>query len=236
MKPQRLYEIFTEALADENIKAELIEIITGKADPDRIEGQTELFPEDDSSALAAENAALSRKIALLELEIGRLESHNTNLSSQIIRCKELLSVYNNAYAMQISLYEKYKSLSTKSLNVMSGIFKNNTLTGIFFCGVQIENLRSLRDYTEQLVINCYDTMKNDIRILDEMYTYFLSCYNSTFNKPVYRLTTYAKGDIYDDRLHLNIGTAKSGEIDSVLLQGCVCVNSGKIISKAVVTI
>ena len=57
MKPQKLYEIFTEALADENIKAELIEIIENKFEPMHIEGQTELFPQSDISALSAENTA-----------------------------------------------------------------------------------------------------------------------------------------------------------------------------------
>ena len=45
--------LFTEALADENIdeniKAELIGIPAGKADEDHLEGQTELFHGTDAS-------------------------------------------------------------------------------------------------------------------------------------------------------------------------------------------
>ena len=236
MKPQKLYEIFTEALNDERIKAELIDIIAGKAEENKLDGQTELFPQNDASALAAENASLSRKIALLELEAGRLESANAELTTQLKRCKDTLNTYCSAYAMQISIYEKYKTLSESSAKVMSGIFKNNTLGGIFLCGILPENLDSLRDYTERLVLNSYEEAKQDIAVLSELYAYLLSCYNSTFSKPVYRLTEVKAGDEYTDELHRNTGTARQGRISAVLLQGCVAAANGKIIRKAIVTL
>lgn len=236
MKPQRLYEIFTEALANENIKAELIEILAGKADEDHIEGQTELFPNDDVSALSAENAALSRKIALLELEVGRLESENASTSAQLKRCKDSLNEYCSAYAMQIALYEKYKTLSDSTAATVKGFFKNNTLSGLFMCGVQLENLTGLRDFTERLIIDSYDEKRGDIAVLNELYTYLLSCYNSTFSSPVYRLTEAAAGDEFDERIHHNTGTAKSGKISAVLMQGCICTSNSKVIRKAVVSL
>lgn len=236
MKPRKIYEIFTEALSDERIKAELIELIAGKAEEDRLEGQTELFPGSDTTALSAENASLSRKIALLELETGRLQSENAELTSQLKRCKETLNSYCSSYAMQISLYEKYKTLSESSARVMSGIFKNNTLSGIYLCGVLPENLKSLRDYTEQLAINNYDESKADIAVLCELYSYLLSCYNSTFTRPVYKLTEVKPGDEFDENIHHNRDTAKQGRIKTVLLQGCIAAANGKVIRKAVVTL
>lgn len=236
MKPQKLYEIFTEALCDERIKAELTEMIAGKAEEDTLEGQTELFPRNDTTALSAENASLSRKIALLELEAGRLQSENAELSSQLKRCKDTLNSYCSSYAMQISLYEKYRTISPASAKVMSGIFKNNTLSGIFLCGVLPDNLKSLRDYTEQLAINSYEESKSDIAVLCELYAYLLSCYNSTFTRPVYKLTDVKAGDEFDEELHHNTGTAKQGKIKTVLLRGCVAAANGKVIRKAVVTL
>ena len=236
MKPQKLYDIFIEALSDERIKAELTDLIAGKAEEDRLEGQTELFPQNDTAALSAENAALSRKIALLELEAGRLQSENAELTAQLKRCKDSLNSYCSSYAMQISLFEKYKTLSEVSARVMSGIFKNNTLNGIFLCGVLPENLKSLRDYTEQLVINSYEESKEDIAVLCELYSYLLSCYNSTFSQPVYRPTDVKAGDDYNEDIHRNTGTARSGKITAVLLQGCTAAANGKVIRKAIVTI
>ena len=61
MKPQKLYEIFTEALCDERIKAELIDLIAGKADEDRLEGQTELFPGTDRSGYKKAKKALTEE-------------------------------------------------------------------------------------------------------------------------------------------------------------------------------
>ena len=236
MNPRKLYEIFTEALSDERIKAELTELIADKVAEDRLEGQTELFPQNDTTALSAENAALSRQIALLELEAGRLRTENAELTNRLKRCQDSLDSYCSSYAMQISLYEKYKTLSDSCARVRKGIFKNNTLNGIFLCGVLPENLKSLRDYTEQLVIDKYEGSKADIAVLCELYSYLLSCYNSTFSQPVYRITEVKAGDEYNEELHRCTGTARQGKIGSVLLQGCVAAANGKVIRKAVVTL
>ena len=59
MKPQKLYEIFTEALCDERIKAELTEMIAGKFEEDTLEGQTELFPRTKYISITAANALRS---------------------------------------------------------------------------------------------------------------------------------------------------------------------------------
>lgn len=236
LKPQRLFEIFTEALENESIKAEMIDIIGRKTSEGYIDGQTELFPRSDTSALSAENAALSRRIALLELEIGRLQSENAALSAQNKRCNEALNTYCSSYAMQIALYEKYRTLSESTMKTINGFFKNNTLSGIFICGVQHDNLQGLRNYTEQLVINSYNEKRNDIAVLNDLYTYLLSCYNSTFSAPVYRLTDVKPGDEYDGRIHHNTGTAKSGRISSVLMQGCISTVNSKIVRKAIVTL
>ncbi len=236
MNPNHLYEIFTEALGNERIKAELIELIGSKTEENYIEGQTELFPGADAAALSAENASLLRRIALLELEISRLESDNRSLSAQYKLCKENLNTYCSAYAMQISLYDKYRRLSPSVLKTMSGIFKNGTLGGIFMCGVQLENLKSLRSYTEQLIINSFEERKSDISILNELYIYLLSCYNSTFSAPVYKLTEVRVGDEFDQTLHHNTGTAKSGKVTAVLMQGCISTGNSRVIRKAVVSV
>ena len=236
MNPRKLYEIFTEALSDERIKAELTELIADKAAENRLEGQTELFPQNDATALSAENAALSRQIALLELEAGRLRTENAELTNRLKRCQDSLDSYCSSYAMQISLYDKYKTLSESCARVMRGIFKNNTLNGIFLCGVLPENLKSLRDYTEQLVLNKYEESKSDIAVLCELYSYLLSCYNSTFSQPVYRITEVKAGDEFNEELHRSTSTSRQGKISTVLLQGCIAAANGKVIRKAVVTL
>ncbi|MCI7767119.1 MAG: hypothetical protein MSJ26_03945 [Oscillospiraceae bacterium] len=236
MNPRKLFEIFTEALNDERIKAELTELIADKAAENMLEGQTELFPQNDTTALSAENAALSRKIALLELEAGRLRTENAELTGRLKRCQDSLDSYCSSYAMQISLYEKYKTLSDDCARVMQGIFKNNTLNGIFLCGVLPDNLKSLRDYTEQLVLNRYDDSRADIAVLCELYSYLLSCYNSTFSRPVYRITEVKPGDEFCEELHRSTGTSRQGRIGRVLLQGCIAAANGKVIRKAIVSL
>lgn len=236
MKPQKIYDIFTEALANEKIKAELIEILEGKAEEDHIEGQTELFPSGDASALSAENAALSRQIALLELETGRLQSQNSALAARLKRCQASLDEYSSAFAMPISVYDKYRSLSAETAEALSKYFRNNTPGGFFICGVQRENLAGLRDVTEKLIFEDCEKFKRDISILNELYTYLLTCLNSTLEKPVYRLTEAAAGDKFDEKLHHSIGGEKSGIISEVIIQGCISEESGGVIRKAIVKI
>lgn len=234
MNPEKIYDVLMEALADEKIRSELTEIIGRKTADERIDGQTELFPETDISALSAENASLSRKIALLELEMRRLENDKDNLITKNQIYSETLNMYCGAFGAQISLYEKYRNLSPQTAKVMNGFFKNNTMAGIFMCGILPENLSGVRDYTESLVINDYEGKKNDIAILNELYTFLISCYNSTFQNPAYSIMTVNAGDEFDERLHHNIGTAKSGRISEVLMQGCISAANGKVIRKTIV--
>ena len=236
MTSQKMYELFMKALSDPGIKAELMEKISAASSELDLEGQTVLFPKDDISALTNENAELSRKIALLELENSRLAGENVNLSARLAACREELNEYVSSYGSQISLYKKFGKLSPMAAKTAEGFFKNNTLTGLFFCGVQTENLRSLRDFTERLIIEDYEKNLPDIAILDELYVYLLSCYNSTFTAPVYVLTDIKEGDEYSEEYCHNTGKAKSGKISRVLMQGCIAAANSKVVRKAIVRI
>lgn len=235
MKPDRMYEIFLDAMKNDAVKEKLTEIIS-LGISNNIEGQTELFPSEDASVLAEENALLRGSVEMAELEKDRLNEENARLREQLRKCREMTELYSNSYGEQLRLYEKYKELSSETLRVMSGIFKNGTLSGIFLCGVQLENLKSLRDYTERLAVNSYDKCRKDIAIMDELYEYLLGCYNSTFTRPVYRLYESEAGNVFDEKRHYNIGTDRNGKIAHVLLRGCECVSSGKIIRRAIVQI
>lgn len=236
MNPERLYEILTETLADEKIRAEIVDRISAKAAQDVLPGQTELFPGGDGLALSAENTELSRRLALCELENGRLQGENSALIGRIRGLQEAISQYSSAYGMQISLHARFKELSDPVGAAVKGFFKNTSAAGLFLCGVQPDNLKAFRDYTERLVIEGDGTACSDIQLLDDLYVYLLSCYNSTFSAPVYALTGVRTGDEFDGNLHHNIGVAKSGKITEVKLQGCIACASKRIVRKAIVKI
>ncbi|MCM1578102.1 MAG: hypothetical protein NC078_04805 [Ruminococcus sp.] len=237
MNPNRLYEILTETLADEDIRAEIVERIAAKAACDTLPGQTELFPGGDGMALAAENTELSRRLALCELENGRLQGEKAALIERIRSLQEAVSQYSSAYGMQIALHARFTELGEPAAGAMRGFFKNTSPSGLFFCGVQPDNLMAFRDYTERLVIEGDGAATAaDILLLDDLYVYLLSCYNSTFTSPVYSLTAVKPGDEFDGSIHHNIGVAKSGRITEVKLQGCIANATGKVVRKAIVTI
>lgn len=236
MNPEQLYDILQQTLADENFRAEMIGRISAKAACD-LPGQTELFPREDTLALSAENTELSRRLALSELETGRLQNENAALAARIRSLQASLDRCISVYGMQISLYERFKALSVPVAAAVKGYFKNPSPAGLFLCGVQPDNLKGFRDYTERLVIEGDGSATAaDISVLDSLYIYLLGCYNSTFTSPVYALTEVRPGDVFDPALHHNIGLAKSGRITAVRLQGCTAANTGKVIRKSVVEI
>ena len=51
---------------------------------------------------------------------------------------------------------------------------------------------------------------------------------------MYKLTEVRVGDEYDPEQHRNLGTARSGSISKILLQGCTACGNGKVLRKAVV--
>lgn len=237
MNPERLYEILTETLADEKIRAEIVDRISAKAACDVLPGQTELFPGGDGLALSAENTELSRRLALCELENGRLQGEKSALIGRIRGLQETVNQYSSAYGMQIALHTRFGSLSDPVRAAVKGFFKNTSAAGLFLCGVQPDNLKAFRDYTERLVIEGDGAAAgSDIQLLDDLYVYLISCYNSTFSSPVYSLTGVRAGDEFDGNLHHNIGFAKSGKITEVKLQGCIACASRRIVRKAIVKI
>lgn len=235
MNPEQLYNILQLTLADEKVKAEITARISAAAGD--LPGQTELFPRDDTLSLSAENTELSRRLALCELEISRLQSENTALTARLRSVQGSLDSCLSVYGMQMSLYERFKSLSPAVAAAVKGYFKNSSPAGLFLCGVQPDNLKGFRDYTERLVIEGDGSATGaDISVLDSLYTYLLGCYNSTFTSPVYTLTDVRPGDTFDPSVHHNTGLAKSGSISAVRLQGCIASGSRRIIRKAIVEI
>ena len=199
MNPEQLYDILQQTLADENFRAEMIGRISARAASD-LPGQTELFPREDTLALSAENAELSRA----------LQNENSALAARIRSLQASLDRCISVYGMQMSLYERFKALSVPVAAAVKGYFKNPSPAGLFLCGVQPDNLKGFRDYTERLVFGG--------------------------TSPVYVPTEVRPGDVFDPALHHNIGLAKSGRITAVRLQGCTAANTGKVIRKAVVEI
>lgn len=235
MKSDRLYEAFLEALSDDEVKALVIQSVERKT-ADRLEGQTELFPHDDALMLSAENDALQRQLAVCEIDNSRLKSRLADMRSELFRLKSDLDYYRDIYGPQISLYKKYMGLSSGTAAAVHGFFKNNSPAGLFMCGIRLDNLRGLRDFAERLVIENADEKKDDAAILNDLYAGLLAAYNSTFANPVYRIIDVSPGDTFDERIHHNIGTVKSGVISVVYLCGCETVANGKIVRKAIVRI
>lgn len=232
MTPEEIYDIILSALDNNEIKNNIIAAAKDRASAELLDGQTALFPVDDKAAadrLRAENSRLNESLAASEAECSALRRRIAELDGQCAK----LSMTLSSFAPQLAMYEKYRQLSEQSRKTLDGIFKNSSISGLFLCGVQYDNLCSLRSFTELLVINGTDK-GHDTEILSELYAFLLSCYNSTFSEPVYMLTEYKTGDAFDEELHHSLNGKKSGVITKVLLQGCICAKNGKVVRKAFV--
>ena len=176
--------------------------------------------------LAAENNFLSRKIALLEPGVSRLHGENAAAAREIKRYKSFLDEYCSGFAMQTALFEKLRTLSDETLDDLRECFPNFTVSGVFMSGVQGDNLSGLRNITEWLIMEDCGEKKADIAVLNELYSYLLSCINSSCKNPICMLMTVRKGDSFDEKLHCSVSGVKGGTVTEVLMQGCVSAEKG----------
>lgn len=188
--------------------------------------------EDSTKAAELENAALRKKLKAAQEQAAALEG-------ECVRLRETLSqteLQKNAAVKQLKAFEPicsaikiYNSLSETAKAATKNIFRTASPDGFISCGAQKDSLANLWDYGRTLA--AYGS--EDCLKIDQLFGYFVSLYNLTFEQPVYTLIEPQIGDRFDEDLHVSLihGKRISG-VSDVLLRG-YCIN-GKTVSKALV--
>lgn len=233
MNREKVLDALIAALNRDNIQNEL-KTAAAEIYAEYVAADEVSFPCSDYSERLAQNKELQKRLELAEEEKLRLDDELSAVRAECDGQRKRLLEYEAVLALQLDLRKHYLSLSSAVMRTVKGIFKDDSMNGLLVCGTQYDNLCSLRNYTEQLVINSYDEMREDISALDSMFTVLLSAYNSAFSEPPYALADVHDGDRFDDELHFSLSGKKSGDINGILLTGLVGARNGRIIRRTLV--
>lgn len=181
--------------------------------------------ESENAALRKELKAAKEQAAAFERECGSLREAVLQAEIQKNAALERLAVFEPIY----SAMEIYSSLDEKSKAATKNIFRTASPDGFISCGAQKDSLTNLWDYGKTLAV--YDS--EDCLKIDQLFGYFVSLYNLTFEQPVYALIEPKIGDRFDEDVHVCLMRGKRiSAVSSILLRGYRV--NGKTVNKALV--
>ncbi len=181
--------------------------------------------ESENAVLRKELKAAQEQIAALKNECNSLHRAAAQAENQKNAALEQLAVFEPI----CSIMEIYNSLDEKSKAATKNIFRTVTPDGFISCGVQKDSLANLWDYGRTLA--AYGS--EDCLKINQLFGYFVSLYNLTFEQPVYMLIEPRTGDQFDEDVHVCMTRGKRiAVVSGVLLRGYRI--NGKTVNKALV--
>jgi len=193
-----------------------------------------IFPiwcEDSFDKIEQKNRELNSKYEELKKELDTTQKENKNLKEELKEALNKLEEVDSEYFKKIKeSFELYNSLSLSTKENLKNIFKEDDLIGFLVSGVQNENVKSLWDYIQHLIVE--NKNSEEIEKLKTIF-YFLFGLNSSSSN--YILDEVKVGDKFDEHSHINISENKSGEISEVVFKGFKN-KHGKIIQKSIVKV
>ena len=224
-------------LSDEEIKEYFLSL-TGKKNSGHSAygNMQQVSPENElenfTRSAESENAALRRELMAAQEQVGALKKECSSLKEAVLQAE----IQKNTAVEQLAVFEPicsvmeiYNSLDEKSKTATKNIFRTLSPDGFISCGVQKESLANLWDYGRTLA--AYGS--EDCLKIDQLFGYFVSLYNMTFEQPVYILIEPQKGDRFDEDVHVCMTRGKRiSVVSGVLLRGYRI--NGKTVNKALV--
>ena len=182
--------------------------------------------EGKNQELEQTNKNLDNKILTQDTEISTLNGQNKDIQDQ-------LDFYKQSFEDEIKVYEKFSSLKSATKDSLSGIFKNESLSGFISCGVQEKNIQNLWEYIKAEIL---EDKNSDIETLVEMFYFFFERYKMAY--PMYELLETKQNDSFDTQLHIkhNTSSSSSGAISKVYLQGYKNIKTEKVVKQSIVKI
>ena len=196
-----------------------------KAPPDIELEKIVKLAEAENAVLRKELRAAQEQAAALERECGRLREAASQAEAEKNAAVERLAVFEPIR----SAMEIYRSLDEKSKAATKNVFRTTSPDGFISCGAQKDSLANLWDYGRTLATyGSEDCLK-----IDQLFGYFVSLYNLTFEQPIYTLIEPQAGDRFDEDIHVCMMRGKRiSAVSGVLLRGYRI--NGKTVNKALV--
>lgn len=188
--------------------------------------------ENSIRAAELENTALRKELKAAQEQAEALKRECISLREAVSQAE----IQKNAAMERLAVFEPicsameiYSSLDEKSKAATKNIFRTASPDGFISCGTQKDSLANLWDYGRTLAVyGSEDCLK-----IDQLFGYFVSLYNLTFEQPVYALIEPQIGDQFDEDVHVCLTRGKRiSAVSDVLLRGYRI--NGKTVNKALI--
>jgi len=182
--------------------------------------------EQKNQTLLSQNSTLEISLDVKTTQLKSLNQSTNELQKQ-------LDFYKQNFEDELKIYEKFTNLSSETKNSLSGIFKDDTLSGFISCGVQEKNIQNFWEYIKAEIL---EDKNSDIDKLVEIFYFFFSRYKIAY--PMYELLYTKQNESFDTQFHIkhNSSSSSSGAISKVYLQGYKNTKTDKTIKQSVIKI
>ena len=191
-----------------------------------------LTKDEEYNFLVSEKAKLEDEIKEQERKKEVIKRGIQELESKLIDAKRETKKYKEPFEEQLKVYELYKNLNEITKSSLKGIFKDDSLSGFFACGVQEKNINSLWEYIKiEIIEDNNSDIKSLITIFDFLFGKYLMAY------PMYKIQEVKEQESFNTDKHIkDSNSSVSGAISKVLLRGWINTKNSKIVKKSVVRI
>ncbi len=182
--------------------------------------------EDDKNNLAS-------KVEQLEESLDNEKKEIISLKKITKKNKSQIKSYEDLFKGEIEAYRLFESLSSHTKKSLSGIFKDDSISGFIACGIQERNISNIWEYLKNEVI---EDENKDISNLKLIFEFLFSRY--VLAHPIYELQQVDSGSAFDPQHHIRHSSSKnvSGDIQDVLLSGWINKKTNKLVKQSVVII
>ena len=191
-----------------------------------------LTKDEEYNFLVSEKAKLEDEIKEQERKKEVIKRGIQELESKLIDAKQETKKYKKPFEEQLKVYELYKNLNETTKSSLKGIFKDESLSGFFACGVQEKNIGSFWEYIKiEIIEDKNSDVESLITIFDFLFGRYLMAY------PMYKIQEVKEQESFNTDKHIkDSNSSVSGAIPKVLLRGWINSKTSKIVKKSVVRV
>jgi len=191
-----------------------------------------LTKDAEYNLLVNEKSKLQDEIKEQERKKEVIKKGIKELELKLDDAKAETKIYKEPFEEQLKVYDLYQNLSDTTKSSLKGIFKDDSLSGFFACGVQEKNIDSFWEYTKNELI---EDKNSDIESLIVIFNFLFKKYLMAY--PMYQIQEVQEGESFNTDKHIKDShSSVSGSISKVLLRGWVNTKNSKIVKKSVVRI
>lgn len=170
-------------------------------------------------------------LSTLRAELEDVSSRKKQAEDEYISLSKQYTYLNEAFKDVLVTHKLYHSLSDVRKVALKGIFKEDSLKGVWACGLQEKNIIGFWEYIRgEIIEGNTDELSKLVIIFEFFFESYLLAY------PVYERQSISGNELFSSDKHINHPDSVSphGKIKSIELTGWQNAKTGKVIKRSVV--